>query len=108
YWIDTHLTQFVGATLMTAALVLLSRVFAGGPAQAIGWLGMAGAIATLAVAAGLQAVDGIALKAMVDAWSLGTRTEAGELFHAAWAVRQIEIGLASIGSLLFGVTVFLF
>jgi hypothetical protein len=108
YWIDSHLMQLVGVTLMVGALVLLSRVFAVGPAQEIATLGMASAVASLAVAAGLQAVDGVALKAMVDAWSAASKPETGELFHAALAVRQIEIGLASVTSLLFGLTVSLF
>jgi hypothetical protein len=69
---------------------------------------MASAVASLAVAAGLQAVDGVALKAMVDAWSAASKPQTGELFHATVAVRQIEIGLASVTSLLFGLTVSLF
>jgi hypothetical protein len=104
HWIASHLMQLLGIALMVAALVLLSRRMAGGPADAAAILGTAGAVASLAVAAALQAVDGVALKAMVNAWALASGREKEVLFQAAFAVRQIEIGLASIASLLFGFT----
>jgi hypothetical protein len=63
-----------------------------------------GAVASLAVAAALQAVDGIALKAMVDTWAAAPLAQKETTFLAAYAVRQVEIGLASMGSLLFGLT----
>ncbi len=52
-----------------------------------------------------QAVDGIALKLMVDRWAVASGTDKEILFLATVAVRQIEIGLASILALLFGITV---
>jgi len=64
----------------------------------------AGAIASLTLAAALQAVDGIALKAMVDAWAVAPASQKQGVFHAAFAVRQIEIGLASMLSLSLGLT----
>src|SRR4051812_38070966 len=69
HWRASHLTQLSGVVLMVAALVLLSRRMADGPAADWAALGMAGAIASLATASALQAVDGIALKAMVDSWA---------------------------------------
>src|SRR4051812_47178287 len=54
HWIASHLMQLSGVALMTAALVLLSRLLAVGSAQALADIGMAGAIASLAVAAVLQ------------------------------------------------------
>ena len=67
-------------------------------------LGLAGAITSLAAASALQAVDGIALKAMVDNWAAAPETEKAALYQAALAVRQIEIGLASISSILTGLS----
>lgn len=104
-WVATHLIQLSGIALMVAALALLSRRLAGGPADVEGTLGMVGAVASLAVAAALQAVDGVALKAMVDNWAAAQERDKELLFQAVFAVRQIEIGLASITSLLFGFTV---
>jgi hypothetical protein len=47
---------------------------------------------------------GWALEAMVDAWAV-TAAEQKELaFHVAFAVGQVEIGLASMASLMFGIT----
>ena len=60
------------------------------------------------MAAVLQAVDGIALKVLVDAWAATPAAQRDIAFHAAFAVRQVEIGLASALSLLVGVTATLF
>ena len=103
-WVASHLMQLGGVVLITAALVLLSRKMADGPAGEWATLGATGAIASLAVAAALQAVDGVALKVMVDSWAAIPEPGKTALFDAAFAVRQIETGLASMGSLLFGLT----
>ena len=103
-WVASHLMQLFGVVLITAALVLLSRNMADGPAAEWATLGATGAIASLAVASALQAVDGVALKFMVDSWAAIQEPGKTALFDAAFAVRQIETGLASMGSLLFGLT----
>ena len=108
HWIASHLIQLSGAALMIAALVLLGSMLLNGRARALAAVGIAGAVASLAVAAVLQAVDGIALKTMTNAWFSAPEAEKGSLFHAALAVRQIETGLASVASLLFGLTASLF
>ncbi len=105
WWIASHLTQLLGVALIVCALIQLSRLLASGSARGLAWIGAAGAIASLAVAATLQAVDGIALKMMVDAWAEAAEPDKTTLFYAAYGVRQIEVGLASIMSLLFGLTV---
>ena len=97
--------QLFGVILMVAALVPLSRRLADGPAAEWATLGMAGAIASVAVTSALQAVDGVALKAMVNSWAATPEPGKAALFQAAFGVRQIEIGLASISILLFGITV---
>ena len=104
HWVASHLMQLFGVLLMGAALTLLSRRLADGPAAEWASLGMAGAIASMAVAAALQAVDGVALKVMVDRWAAAQEPAKGALFHAAFGVRQIETGLASMASLLLGLT----
>jgi hypothetical protein len=105
HWIASHLMQLSGGALMATALVLLSRIMAGGAADAPAFLGSCGAVASLAVASALQAVDGVALKAMVNAWAVASAREKEMLFGAAFAVRQIEIGLASMTALLSGLTI---
>jgi len=104
-WVASHLTQFFGVALIVSGLVTLSGMLTSGNAGGWAQLGLAGSIASLAVAAALQAVDGVALKAMVDTWAAAPATDKAMLFHAAFGVRQIEVGLASLMGLLFGLTV---
>ncbi len=108
HWVASHLLQLFGAILLIAALVLFSRRLQNGSAAAWTTIIRAGAGASLAMAAALQAVDGIALKVMVDSWAAAAEPEKLALFQAAFAVRQIEVGLASISSLLFGLTVLVY
>ena len=103
-WVASHLIQLAGVTLMATALLFLTQQLE--ERRGKGWARIAagGAIASLAVAAALQAVDGIALKVMVDAWAAALPEQKNGAFQAAFAVRQIEIGLASMLSLLLGLT----
>ena len=66
-WIVSHLTQLLGIALIVCALIHLSCLLASGSSSGLAWIGAAGAVATLAVAGAVQAVDGITLKMMVDA-----------------------------------------
>ena len=63
---------------------------------------------SLSLAAALQAVDGIALKAMVDAWAEAPALQKESAFRAAFAVRQLEIGFASMFCLSMGITATVF
>jgi len=103
-WVLSHLTQLLGVSLIVCALIQLSHLLASGAARSLAWIGAAGAIASLAAAAALQAVDGIALKNVVDAWAAAAEPDRTALFYTAYGVRQIEVGLASITSLLLGLT----
>jgi len=105
HWVTSHLMQLLGVLLVSAALVLLlRRLFDGGGAE---WaaLATAGVITSVAAAAALQAVDGVALKVMVDRWATAPASAKLLFLQTAFAVRQIEIGLASVTSVLFGLTV---
>jgi hypothetical protein len=59
--------------------------------------------AGLPTAATLQAVDGVALKAMVDLWA-GAANDRSALFAAALAVRPVEIGLDALLALVLAAT----
>lgn len=107
-WVWSHLGQFVGVAVLAMAFVGLAATFEAGRAAAWGRLGFAGIVATIAAAAALQAVDGVALKVMVDRWAAATGAARDASFEAAFAVRQIEIGLASLLNVLFGFTSVLF
>src|SRR5712692_5317788 len=97
-WVASHLVQLAGVALMVAALLLLAHQLAAASGAAWCRLAAGEAIASLAVATALQAVDGIALKAMVDAWAVAPAAQKELAFQAAFAVRQVEIGLASMAS----------
>jgi hypothetical protein len=105
-WITGHLLQFVGIALLLGFMLVLSRQLRA--TSGLRQVATGGAIASLAVAAALQAVDGVALKAMVDSWATAPAADKPAAFSAAFAVRQIEVGLASLLSILFGATSALF
>ena len=104
-WIASHLVQLAGIALIVAALLLLSRRLDATRAAPWSRFAAACAIASLGVATALQAVDGVALKAIVDTWAAAPEAQKQAAFYAALAVRHVEIGLASTASLLFGLTV---
>jgi len=108
FWVASHLMQLAGVASMVAALLFLTTVLEARRGSGIARVAAGGAIASLALAAALQAVDGIALKNMVDAWAAAPASQKGEVFHAAFAVRQIEVGLASMSILSFGLTTTLY
>jgi hypothetical protein len=101
----SQLTQLAGIALMVAALLILAKGVEEESGGVWARLGSGGAIASLAVAAALQAVDGMALKVMVDAWAAAPAEQKMIAFQGAFAVRQVEVGLASMLGLLLGVTI---
>ena len=107
FWVASHLMQLAGVASMVAALLFLTTVLETRRGPGTARVAAGGAIASLALAAALQAVDG-ALKNMVDAWAAAPASQKGEVFHAAFAVRQIEVGLASMSILCFGLTATLY
>lgn len=107
-WIASHLGQFLGILILGAALAALSLTMDAGRPAAWGRIGALGAAAGVAATAALQAVDGVALKVMVDRWAAATGDAQVRAFEGAFVVRQIEIGLASMVSLLFGLTILVF
>jgi hypothetical protein len=104
-WVASHLIQLMGVALVVVALLFLAKQLESVSGTAWARIAAAGAIASLAMTAALQAVDGIALKIMVDAWAAAPAAQKEAAFLAAFAVRQVEVGLASVLSLLFGLTV---
>lgn len=107
-WLLSHLTQFFGVFALGLGFAAFSRTFEAGYASAWAYLGLIGTISLVAISAALQAVDGIALKFMVDHWSAALGETQQIAFESAFAVRQIEIGLASLFSITSGLTGLLF
>jgi len=105
HWVWSHLAQFVGVTLLALALIAFAAELDQGVSALWGRIGVALAIGLVAIAAALQAVDGIALKRMVDRWAAAGPEQKPYVFEAAFAVRQIEIGLAGFLSFVTGLTI---
>jgi Domain of unknown function (DUF4386) len=105
HWVSSHLTQFLGVALMFVGLVALRDTIQNQSTEWVARLGVLFGACAMAVAAALQAVDGVALKLAVNNWSSASLDQRQSAFTAALAVRQIEIGLASYVALLFGVSV---
>jgi hypothetical protein len=108
FWVWSHIGQFLGVAVLGITLVALAATLEPGRTAIWSRMGLAGTAATIAVAAALQAVDGVALKVMVDRWAAASGEARVLAFEAAFAVRQIEIGLASLLSVLFGFTAVVF
>lgn len=107
-WVASHLGQFLGVVLIFIGLVGLSDSLRGQTAEWVTRLGIFFGVAAVATAAVLQAVDGVALKVMVDTWAKSEAEKKQIAFQGAMAVRQIEVGLASFSALLFGTVFVLF
>lgn len=107
-WVGSHLSQFLGVFLLFVGLVALNDSLKGETFAWVAKLGVLVGIAALGTTAILQAVDGIALKSMVDSWASASEAQRRETFQTALAVRQIEVGLASFVALLFGAAFVLF
>jgi hypothetical protein len=66
HWVASHLTQFFGVAVMFFGLVAVGDAIHDEPGEWIARLGLALAAAAMAIAAALQAADGVALKVMVN------------------------------------------
>jgi hypothetical protein len=89
--------------------VALEATFEPGLAAAWARLGSAGAVASLAIYAANQGVDGIANHAADHRWASAASGAARDrAFEAAFAVRQIEVALTSVFTLSLGLTLCVF
>jgi Domain of unknown function (DUF4386) len=105
HWAASHLMQFAGVTLLFLGLAALADTMRDQPGGWLARLGIFIGVGALAGSAVLQAVDGFALKAMVDQWAAAAPGEKDAAFRAAYAVRQIETGTAAYSAMLFGLAV---
>jgi hypothetical protein len=105
-WLMSHLLQLAGAVCMVLGLAgTLQCVGARSDLRPICMVLSGAAIAILCA---LQAVDGVALKFMVDRLAVAAPEDKNIYFQAAFAVRAIEIGLAAIATMLIGLTVIVY
>src|SRR5215207_1961699 len=94
-WIAVHFGQFVLMAVLLAGLLVLSfalNVRSG----ALGWVGRFSAVSVaLALYGVVQAVDGVANKHAVDAWSSAPEAEKPIRFASAETMRWLEWGTSS-------------
>ncbi|MDD0844928.1 hypothetical protein [Pseudomonas sp. Gutcm_11s] len=108
HWLSSHLIQLLGVLLGVFALLALAWRLRDGKAGVWALFGAACAVASLALAFVLQAVDGVALKLMVDQWTRAEEPLRSQLFAATFGVRQIEAGLAALFGLSFATSLLLY
>ena len=108
-WVAVHFIQFAGVLLALGGLLVLARALERrGEVPVLAKSALAMTVATAAVWAVLQAVDGVTLKQAVDAWESASGTEKAVRFADAETVRWTEWGIQSYFRLLLGLAFFLF
>jgi hypothetical protein len=104
-WVAVHLGQFVGVLLALGGLLVLCRAMrAAGQPPLLPHLAAAATVATAAIWAVLEGLDGVGLKQAVDAWERASRAEEAVRLAAAEIVRWLEWGFQSYFRVLFGLT----
>src|ERR671921_2629424 len=108
-WIAVHFGQFVLMAVLLAGLLVLSfalNVRSG----VLGWVGRFAAVSVvvaLALYGVVQAVDGVANKHAVDAWSSAPEAEKAARFASAETMRWLEWGTSSYQTFMFAVALIL-
>lgn len=108
-WVAVHFGQFAAVLIALGGFLVLHRVLeTRGTTPILARLALGSTIATAAVWAVLQAIDGTALKEATEAWAAASGPEKSARFGDAEAVRWAEWGLQSYFRLLMGATFILF
>jgi hypothetical protein len=109
-WTAIHLGQFVGTAFFTAGLLVLFLVLnlTDRISRVVGILGAVSAAVALALEGVVYAVDGVALKQVVDAWVSAPAAEKTARFASAEAIRWLETGTRSYQNFMSGLALVLF
>jgi len=109
-WTLVHLGQFAGMLVIIAGLLILFRALniRSGISGLIAQGAAVSAVVTLALYGILQAIDGVALKQVVDAWASAPQAEKAARFASAEAIRYLEWGGRSYQDFMLGITFVLF
>ncbi len=101
-WVATHFAEFLLVLVALAGLLVLCGALRR-ETPYLALLAAGAIIASGAVWAALQAVDGVTLKQAVDAWAAASATEKTARFADAETTRWIEWGLQGYFRVLLGV-----
>jgi hypothetical protein len=107
-WTAVHIGQFAGTLFIVLGLIALGRSLArqSGFPGALGTVGTVTAVLVAAVFAVQMAVDGVTLKAAIDAWIRAVNpAEQAAAFQVAESVRWTEKGLGGFFQLIQGITI---
>ncbi|GGW49468.1 hypothetical protein [Streptomyces xantholiticus] len=108
-WIAVHLGQFIAVLVTLSGLLVLYRVLRGTERSSlVAQLAAAAVVATAAIWAVLQGLDGVGLKQAVDSWAGASGTEKTIRFANAETVRWLEWGFQSYFRILLGLSLALF
>lgn len=96
-WTAVHLGQFAAMAILLGGLLNLFAVLdaAAGRSSWLRQCGCAATIAAFVLYGVLQAIDGVALKQVVEAWNNAPVTEKAARFASAEVVRWLEWGARS-------------
>src|SRR4051794_15427871 len=106
-WVLVHLGQFLGLLLVSIGLVAVATTLARktGAAGIVGLVAAVSALVAAAVFAVQMAVDGVALKAAIDAWESATdATDQAVAYRVAESIRSVEKGLSALFNITNGLT----
>jgi hypothetical protein len=105
-WTAVHFGQFASTAMIMAGLVacFFSLNLETGWLRWVGRFAAVSAVVTLGLTAVLQAVDGVALKQVVDAWVSAPEAEKAARFATAEAIRWLEWGVRSYQRSMLGVS----
>jgi aspartate aminotransferase-like enzyme len=95
-------TRFAGLSAFGTGLVTIAGIFKPGRAAVWARIGTAGMVASVTVAAVLQAVDRVALRVVVDRRAASEGEARRLAYEAPCALRWTEIGVARLVGILFG------
>jgi uncharacterized membrane protein len=93
HWVAIHMGELLGVLLFLIfgmTVVYQSLVEEEGMVALLARMGMALAVVTFAIFVVLHAIDGLALKKMVDSWSVAPAGELAAAVRIAEAVRWVE------------------
>lgn len=99
HWVAIHMGELFGVMLVLifgTTAIYFSLIKEASFIAVLARLGWALALVTFAVFVVLQAIDGLALKKMVDSWSAAPAPEIAAAVRIAEAIRWIEISLDSV------------
>ena len=100
-WITDHLLLFVGAVLIGVFLIALQRTMLDGLPGVLSRLGYFGTVVSTAVITVLVSLDGIASKAIHDAWAAAPESEKAVALRIAEGMEEIDVGVFSAWIILF-------